>query len=103
MPKTDNLSFTDKQMKARIKVLNDIPRERSRQDRIHGNQIQDYLMMFAILSEEFGEVAEALQVHYGLQSVKRTDKANLYKELIQVSAYAAKFAENVLLNNCKNS
>lgn len=76
-------------------VLNDILQERERQGRLHGNQNTDYPMMYAILSEEVGEVAQALQVHYGVPGTKKTDKADLYTELIQVAAYAAKFAEQV--------
>lgn len=87
----------------RTKVNFDIEEERKRQYRIHGNTITDYPMMYAILMEELGEVAEALQVHYKMPGTKRTDKSDLYTELIQVSAYAAKFAEQVKQDEIQRS
>ncbi len=83
---------------SRETVFYDIREEQKRQYRIHGNSLVDYLMMYAVLMEELGEVAEALQIHYRMPGTKRTDKTELYTELIQVSAYAAKFAEQVLLD-----
>lgn len=82
----------------RTTVFYDIQEEQKRQYRVHGNSLVDYLMMYAVLMEELGEVAEALQIHYKMPGTKQTDKTNLYSELIQVSAYAAKFAEQVLMD-----
>lgn len=93
-----------KQINATIQVLNDIPKERARQEKLHP-QIFDLPMMFVVLSEEVGEVAEALQSYYNLPGTKKTDKQNLYKELIEVAAVAARMAERVLevLENEKKS
>lgn len=48
---------------------------------------------YIALSEEVGEVAQALQS--GESWSKETDKSNLYHELIQVAAVAVKMAEKV--------
>lgn len=52
---------------------------------------------FIVLTEEVGEVAQALQHDYNWS--KETDKSNLYHELIQVAAVAVKMAEKVRRGN----
>lgn len=79
----------------RITVLNDIPRERARQEYLHPAELE-LSDMFLALSEEIGEVSQALQVYYKLPGTKHTDKDDLYEELIQVSALAVRMAEKVL-------
>lgn len=81
----------------RTKVINDINRERERQFAIHGAQ-QDVSMemLYVILAEEMGEVAQAIQVQNHPSHVKETDSDDLYKELIHVAAVAVKMAERVL-------
>ncbi|MEC5422380.1 hypothetical protein QGM71_02600 [Virgibacillus sp. C22-A2] len=81
----------------RTKVLNDINRERDRQFYLYGEQKDiNFPLMFAILSEEIGEVAQAIQSQYEMDSVKETDSDNLYRELIQVAAVAVKMAERLV-------
>lgn len=70
----------------RIKVLNDIPRERARQEHLHPEELP-IVDRYITLGEEMGEVATAIQ---------NGDLENLYDELIQVSALAARMAEQVL-------
>lgn len=75
-------------------VIGDVVLERHRQDKKWGIQRHSFLRWYAILGEEVGEVAEALQ--QGMKSAKNTDADDLYKELIQVAAVAVAFAEHVL-------
>lgn len=96
--------LTAQKLNIRVQVLNDIPKERERQERLHP-QILDLPMMFVVLNEEVGEVAEALQAQYDLPGTKRSDKQNLYQELIEVAAVATRMAERVLeyeQNNTSN-
>jgi NTP pyrophosphatase (non-canonical NTP hydrolase) len=95
MTETIPIYHTAKGFSNRVKVLNDIPKERHRQDAIHA-PTDDVNMMFIILLEEVGEVAQALQALHRLSSVKSSDKTDVYKELIQVAAVATKMAEKVL-------
>lgn len=71
----------------------DVFYERLRQNELYGHQRHHYGTWLAILVEEVGEVAEALQK--GLVSEKSTDADDLYKELIQVAAVASAIAEQV--------
>lgn len=75
-------------------VLVDLLKERQRQNRLHPYEL-DLPFMFTVLSEEVGEVAEALQAHYKIPGVKDTDKDNLYQELIEVAAVAVRMAERL--------
>lgn len=75
------------------KVLADINTERVIQYSKWGLQRYPYHYWLAILMEEVGEVAEALQK--GNTAYKSTDADNLYKELIQVAAVATAIAEQV--------
>lgn len=68
-------------------------KERSSQYAKWGRQRHDLGTWLAILVEEVGEVAEAMQK--GLVSEKDTDASNLLKELIQVAAVAVAIAEQV--------
>lgn len=84
-------------LKHRTKVFNHINQERDRQFYIHGEQKNVSLeMMYVILAEEMGEVAQAIQVLNNPSHVKETDQDDLYKELIHVAAVAVKMAERVL-------
>ncbi|MFJ5716560.1 hypothetical protein [Neobacillus sp. NPDC093127] len=85
---------TDQVFRTMQKVIDDIAAERWRQIAKYGHQSKnenaDWL---AVLVEEVGEVCQALQK--GTPAEKTTDASNLYMELIQVSAVAAKWAETV--------
>jgi NTP pyrophosphatase (non-canonical NTP hydrolase) len=67
--------------------------ERLRQNDLWGHQRHNYGAWLAILVEEVGEVAQAMQK--GMVSQKKTDSEDLYKELIQVAAVASAIAEQV--------
>ncbi|MCA4157671.1 MazG-like family protein [Priestia megaterium] len=69
--------------------------ERIKQNKKWGLQRHDMGKWLAILAEEFGEVAQAMQGSLGLTSIKETDADNLYEELIQVAAVASAIAEQV--------
>lgn len=81
------------------KVNLDVTAERHRQNEIYGFQRHDYGKWLAILAEEFGEVAQAMQRAWGWG--KETDAHDLYKELVHTSAVARGFAEHVLENRMK--
>jgi NTP pyrophosphatase (non-canonical NTP hydrolase) len=67
-------------------VLNDVKRERMRQDAIHPQELS-ISDRFVVLGEEVGEVARAIQ---------NNDPDNLYDELIQVAAESVRMAEQIL-------
>lgn len=75
------------------KVLYQVEQERIYQITNHKEDLS-LMHDFIILSEEVGEVAQALQKDEVWS--KGTDKSDLYKELIQVAAMATKMAEKVL-------
>jgi len=79
--------------KLTFKVLDDISNERINQYGKWGKQRHPYHVWLAILVEEVGEVAQALQK--GSVAYKSSDADNLYKELIQVAAVATAIAEQV--------
>jgi NTP pyrophosphatase (non-canonical NTP hydrolase) len=79
----------------RAEVLIDINLERESQLSKWGIQRHDMGKWLAILAEEFGEVAQAMQPSLGLTSVKESDASDLYKELVQVAAVACAIAEQV--------
>ena len=58
-----------------------------------GKQRHDRGIWLAILMEEVGEVAQAMQVNQSWG--KKSDATNLYNELIQVAAVAVAIAEQV--------
>jgi NTP pyrophosphatase (non-canonical NTP hydrolase) len=68
--------------------------ERLRQNDLYGHQRHHLGAWLAILVEEVGEVAEAMQK--GMVSQKDTDSDDLYTELIHVAAVASAIAEQVL-------
>ncbi|UOQ93391.1 MazG-like family protein [Halobacillus shinanisalinarum] len=78
---------------ATIEVLDDIRRERIRQEKKWGKQRHDYPFWLTILTEEVGEVAQAMQ--QGSVAYKQSDSDDLYEELIQVAAVATAIAEQV--------
>jgi NTP pyrophosphatase (non-canonical NTP hydrolase) len=84
----------EKQLKNYTKIINDIHKERVRQNKKWGVQRHDHGTWLQILVEEVGEVAQAMQSakRWG----KETDASDLYTELIHVSAVAAAIAEQVL-------
>lgn len=76
-------------------VLADVEQERIYQM----SKYPDYLLLiqdFVVMSEEVGEVAQALQSEESWS--KETDKSDLYHELIQVAAVAVKMAEKIKRN-----
>ncbi|MED1919502.1 MazG-like family protein [Brevibacillus sp. DP1.3A] len=75
------------------KVNSDVLEERCRQDAKWGKQRHDLGRWLAILTEEVGEVSQAMQGTWGWG--KPTDSKDLYKELIQVAAVASAIAEQV--------
>ncbi|WP_147536081.1 MazG-like family protein [Bacillus marasmi] len=76
-------------------VLVDVAAERLRQNAMWGKQRHPLGVWLAILGEEFGEVAQAMQGHMGLASFKESDADDLYGELIQLAAVAVAIAEQV--------
>jgi NTP pyrophosphatase (non-canonical NTP hydrolase) len=70
----------------REKVLNDINKERDRQDKLHLEKL-DLKMRFITIFEELGEVAEAMQDN---------DMESVYCELIDSAASCVRMAEEVL-------
>lgn len=75
------------------KVNKDVLTERHRQNEKWGHQRHDHSYWLAILVEEVGEVAQAIQ--QGSVASKETDADDLYTELIHVAAVASAFAEQV--------
>ncbi|WP_422122912.1 hypothetical protein DHX103_14365 [Planococcus sp. X10-3] len=76
------------------KVSNAVTAERHRQNGLYGHQRHDSGKWLAILAEEFGEVAQAMQRGEGWG--KESDADDLFKELTHVSAVANAWAEQVL-------
>lgn len=74
-------------------TLKDVELERIKQNVKWGRQRHNHGAWLAILMEEVGEVAQAMQ--NGMFSQKETDADNLYEELIQVAAVAVAIAEQV--------
>ncbi|MCY9017244.1 MazG-like family protein [Priestia megaterium] len=76
-------------------INQDVLTERIKQNEKWGVQRHDMGKWLAILAEEFGEAAQAMQGPLGLTSMKETDADDLYEELIQVAAVASAIAEQV--------
>lgn len=85
LPKEERIAILD----ATMLVI----KERVSQYAKWGRQRHDLRTWLAILVEEVGEVAEAMQK--GLVSEKDTDASDLLKELIQVAAVAVAIAEQI--------
>lgn len=77
-----------------LKVNADVKSERQRQNDKWGHQRHTFGDWLMILTEEVGEVAQAMQKAKGWG--KETDASNLYEELIHVSAVSSAIAEQVL-------
>lgn len=76
-----------------LQVNDEVLKERERQNEKWGHQRHHHAYWLAILVEEVGEVAQAIQ--QGSKASKDTDADDLYKELIHVAAVASAFAEQV--------
>ena len=76
-----------------LEVNDDVLKERERQNEKWGPQHHDHGYWLAILVEEVGEVAQAIQ--QGSVASKDTDADDLYTELIHVAAVASAIAEQV--------
>lgn len=87
----ENLS----RLEHRTTVINSIHQERTRQEQLHPFPL-DLDHLYIALSEEFGEVAQALQSYLGMPGTKHTDANDLYRELVQVAAVATRMAEQVI-------
>jgi NTP pyrophosphatase (non-canonical NTP hydrolase) len=76
-------------------VLFAVRNERTRQHVLWGLQRHPLGKWLAILGEEFGEVAEAMQPLMGLTTTKETDANNLEEELVQLAAVAVAIVEQL--------
>jgi NTP pyrophosphatase (non-canonical NTP hydrolase) len=86
MTETLAIYKAEKSLNIRTKIINDINRERSRQDYLHPEKLPSAMRTVTIM-EELGEVAKALQ----------DDNARaVYRELIDVAASCVRMAEEVL-------
>lgn len=81
-------------IKTMAEVLNEVAAERMQQIEKYGHQeeLEDKDLL-AILVEEVGEAAQALQK--GSAAAKATDADDLYEEVIQIAAVATKWAETL--------
>lgn len=86
------VNYTETMNLVNVAVL----QERYRQNLKWGRQEHGKGNWLAILIEEVGEVAQAMQS--GSPSSKDSDANNLYEELIHVAAVASAFAEQVYRN-----
>lgn len=75
-------------------VSNDVMAERFSQNKKWGLQRHPHGEWLMILTEEVGEVAQAMQSEKGWG--KDSDSSNLYEELIHVAAVAQAIAEHVM-------
>lgn len=87
------MKMKDKQIDLRSSVMEDVDKERNRQDEKWGVQRHDMGTWLTILVEEVGEVAQAMQTNKGWG--KQSDANNLYQELIHVAAVAVSIAEQI--------
>lgn len=79
-----------------LKVINDVIRERKRQDDKWGEQNHDPIVWQGILGEEFGELCQAInETHFdnGPEERKKGGYVNMRTEAIQVAAVAVSFIE----------
>lgn len=87
------MGLSEKQNEIMIDTWLEVIYERKRQNKKWGLQRQSYGSWLAILVEEVGEVAQAMQKD--MVSQKETDADDLFKELIQVAAVASAIAEQI--------
>lgn len=87
------MKMKDEQLRIMDFVSDCIREERINQNAKWGIQRHEMGKWLAILVEEVGEVAQAMQ--NGMTSEKETDAHDLYKEIIQVAAVAAAMAEQL--------
>lgn len=74
----------------------DVFYERLRQNDLWGYQRHDWGKWLGILTEEFGEVGQAInRIHFPADA-KPSDADNLYEELIHLAAVASAMAEQIL-------
>jgi NTP pyrophosphatase (non-canonical NTP hydrolase) len=90
------MKMSDEHIRLMEFVRDCIVNERHRQTELYGIQRHEMTKWLAILVEEVGEVAQAMQ--QGTASQKQTDADNLFDELIQVAAVAAAMAEQIKEN-----
>lgn len=80
------------------KVLIKVENERIKQFKKWGNQEDlDWGQWLAILSEEFGEVGQALMPMMGITTIKDSDADDAFEELIQLAAVAVRMAELIMI------
>jgi NTP pyrophosphatase (non-canonical NTP hydrolase) len=79
----------------RIQVLAAVNAERDRQNKLWGLQRHSLGKWLGILTEEFGEVGQAINRIHFPDDAKPTDADDLYKELIHVAAVASAMAEQL--------
>jgi len=95
-------------------ILNEIKKERERQDEKWGEQNHNLVEWSAILAEEFGEASkEALEYHFASQELNPSLPENrkvfrnklkaLRIELIQTAAVAVSFIESIERNEYHHS
>lgn len=77
----------------REEINQDVFNERMSQNMKWGHQLHSHGRWLAILVEEVGEAAQAMQ--HDMNSAKDSDADDLYGELIQVAAVASAWAEQV--------
>lgn len=82
-------TITDEQLKNLANLIEDIKRENSRQIDKWGVQSCSPFEWITWLTEETGELAQAVSEHY----YRGKPKEEIYKEAIQVASLALKIAE----------
>lgn len=79
----------------RQQILEDIVKERKRQEELHGDHEHHPAIWSLIIMEELGEVARAIQkVELGWGELDEGDDS-LYDEVIQTAASLVAFAETL--------
>lgn len=90
----------DDDLRLLVEVRKDVNDELGRQRDKWGVQRHDNGRWLAILVEEVGESAQAMQE--GSEAYKESDADDLYKEIVQVAAVAESWAAQVLELRRKN-
>jgi NTP pyrophosphatase (non-canonical NTP hydrolase) len=76
-------------------IIDDIIKERERQDEKWGVQNHDPIIWLAILTEEVGELAQATLHHELLTTMGSYAKTRIRNEAIQVAAVAVALLESL--------